>query len=172
MADEGNNEGHFVGQCTSNFAGIPTHHVPPPPYFANPFMAPFLPQQHGHLPTTTDTNSDRSSLSPSSSSSSPNDPHLLQQRMGGKTEFRMNPLTGGYFLSPSQYHEMVQYKNVSRYYIDFKLFNFQLICMQNLMINNQECVQKDDAGQLSIRQDLKPVSTFNTSDTSNTFGIF
>jgi hypothetical protein len=94
------------------FTGFTPLHAPP--FFANPFMAPFLPQ-HGHPPTA-DTNSDRSSLSPNSPSPSPNDPYLQGAQ---KSEFRMNPLTGGYFLSPNQYQEMLQY-------------------MQNLMIAGQE----------------------------------
>lgn len=68
-------------------------------------MATFLPQ---HAPNLIDTN-DRSSISPNSSSSSPNDPYLLQSNGSAqKAEFRMNPLTGGYFVSPNQYQEMMQ----------------------------------------------------------------
>jgi hypothetical protein len=60
-------------------------------------MATFLPQ---HAPNLIETNSDRSSISPNSSSPSPNGTK--------KTDFRMNPLTGGYYLSPNQYQEMMQ----------------------------------------------------------------
>jgi hypothetical protein len=84
-------------------------------------MAPFLPQ---HGPNLTDANSDRSSISPNSSPS-PNDPYLMQQQKSA--DFRLNPLTGGYYLAPNQYQEMMM-----QHY------------MQNLMIAAQSNNQVND----------------------------
>ncbi|KAI6222022.1 Protein lin-10 [Aphelenchoides besseyi] len=75
----------------SNFQNFPGS----APFFANPFMAPFMPQQ----PVEIDG---RSSISPTSSPS----PHDLNGVP--RNEFRVNPLTGGYFLSPAQYQQMMQ----------------------------------------------------------------
>ncbi|KAI6179531.1 Protein lin-10 [Aphelenchoides besseyi] len=58
-------------------------------------MAPFMPQQPVEL-------DGRSSISPTSSPS----PHDLNGVP--RNEFRVNPLTGGYFLSPAQYQQMMQ----------------------------------------------------------------
>ncbi|KAI6234463.1 hypothetical protein M3Y99_00797700 [Aphelenchoides fujianensis] len=65
------------------------------PFFANPFMAPFMPQQPVGL-------DGRTSISPTSSPS-PNDLNGVP-----RADFRVNPLTGGYFLSPAQYQQMMQ----------------------------------------------------------------
>lgn len=66
------------------------------PFFANPFItSPFMPQQPAGL-------DGRTSISPTSSPS-PNDLNGVP-----RSDFRVNPLTGGYFLSPAQYQQMMQ----------------------------------------------------------------
>ena len=70
---------------TSSTNQVPS---PAPPFFASPFLAPFLPQ--GAVP-------------------SPNLQQLQQfQQMAGEQNGRVNPFTGGLFLAPNQYQEMMQ----------------------------------------------------------------
>uniref|UniRef100_A0A914YDX4 Uncharacterized protein n=1 Tax=Panagrolaimus superbus TaxID=310955 RepID=A0A914YDX4_9BILA len=108
----------------SPFTGVPS---PAPPFFANPFMSPFIPQQQ------------QQQLQQQQQAGGPNQiipPNTLQQQMqqqfqqfaaaaaatspmnaidptsmsaqNGSTDFRMNPFTGGFFLPPNQYQEMMQ----------------------------------------------------------------
>ncbi|KAH7730147.1 hypothetical protein AAVH_02639 [Aphelenchoides avenae] len=89
----------------AHLAGFSSH---APPFFANPFMAPFLPQQlNNAAPGSVIAGS-----GVSSPTTSPPPAAVVGQQspfpgLDG-TEFRMNPLTGGYFLAPSQYQEMMQ----------------------------------------------------------------
>uniref|UniRef100_A0A1I7RL72 PDZ domain-containing protein n=1 Tax=Bursaphelenchus xylophilus TaxID=6326 RepID=A0A1I7RL72_BURXY len=84
--DSGSNGTINAGASTSS-----QQFCPAPPFFSNPFMAPFLPQQ---------PNGVYQSSSPQMNGQMPSGQE--------KTEFRVNPLTGGYFLSPQQYQEMMQ----------------------------------------------------------------
>lgn len=101
-----NRQGDELCWLVSWFAYLAGQYTTSPPFFTNPFMAKFLPQ---NTPNLTDTSNDRSSISPNSASPSPNDPYLIQTNGSAhKTDFRMNPLTGGYYLAPDQYQEMMQ----------------------------------------------------------------
>ncbi|KAI1721832.1 phosphotyrosine interaction domain (PTB/PID) domain-containing protein [Ditylenchus destructor] len=77
--------------------------VPPAPsFFANPFMAPFMPQNASTQPSPYQSECfDGNGSSPPSVT-----PEAALPTSGA--EFRINPLTGGYFLSPGQYQEMMQ----------------------------------------------------------------
>lgn len=77
--------------------------VPPAPsFFANPFMAPFMPQNETTQPLPYQPECfDGNGSSPPSVT-----PEAALPTSGA--EFRVNPLTGGYFLSPGQYQEMMQ----------------------------------------------------------------
>ena len=65
-----------------------------PPFFANPFMTPYLPQATMGVVAQQPVDSAQQSAAP--------------DQAFGEANFRMNPFTGGYYLAPSQYQEMMQ----------------------------------------------------------------
>uniref|UniRef100_A0A914BYT2 Uncharacterized protein n=1 Tax=Acrobeloides nanus TaxID=290746 RepID=A0A914BYT2_9BILA len=85
----------------TTFSNVPS---PAPPYFANPFVAPFMPQAQQSATSNVVSGSVPSGNSPSSTPPTNTSPFPGVDH----ADYRMNPFTGGYYLSPSQYQEMMQ----------------------------------------------------------------
>jgi hypothetical protein len=95
-----------------------------PPFFANPFMTPYLPQQQQqHAPA----------LGPQ--------PFPIDQQYTGGVDAvgnncRINPITGGYFLAPNQYHELMQQ------YLQSLVHASNVVYPQESWSTSEECTTK------------------------------